>query len=225
MLKHIKEIVIPIFNYAFPNFEALFAFDNLSYHSSFAPHALLASRMNLNPGGKPPKMCDGWNYQKHLPQSMILDKNNRISELQGQPKGQKQVLLERGLWLDFCTDGTKFLLKCPAKNNKYTCDKAGKCCSTALLQSQPDVQNQRGWLQEEIKAAGYNVIFYPKFHCGVNFIERFWCAAKYYTRENCSYTIGGLRKNILEAFKSISSATINYYYKHCCKIINTYNTG
>jgi hypothetical protein len=35
----------------------------------------------------------------------------------------------------------------------------------------------------------------------------------------------GLRKDIPEAFKSISSATINRYYKHCCKIINAYNSG
>jgi hypothetical protein len=62
MLKHTKEIVIPIFNYAYPDFKALFAFDNLSNHSSFAPDALLASRMNLNPGGKQPKMRDGWKF-------------------------------------------------------------------------------------------------------------------------------------------------------------------
>jgi hypothetical protein len=225
MLKHTKEIVIPIFNYAFPNCEALFAFDNSSNHSSFAPDALLASRMNLFPGGNQPKMRDGWNYQKNLPQSMTFDENDRISTLQGQPKGQKQILMERGLWPEICTNGTKFLLKCPAKNNKSTCDNSGKCCSTALLQSQPDFQNQKGWLQEEIEAAGHNVIFYPKFHYELYFIERFWCAAKYYARENCSYTIEGLRKNILEAFKSISSATINRYYKHCCKIINAYNSG
>jgi hypothetical protein len=34
-----------------------------------------------------------------------------------------------------------------------------------FLQSQPDFRNQKGWLQEEIEAAGHNVIFYPKFHC------------------------------------------------------------
>ncbi len=63
MLKHTKKIVIPIFNFAFFDFEALVAFDNLSKHSSFAPDAMLASRMNLNPGGKQLKMLDGWNYQ------------------------------------------------------------------------------------------------------------------------------------------------------------------
>jgi hypothetical protein len=74
-------------------------------------------------------------------------------------------------------------------------------------------------------------IYFTKKNCFmgnqwlINRIERFWCAVIYYTREYCSYTIDGLRKNIPEAFKSISSATINRYYKHCCKIINAYNSG
>jgi hypothetical protein len=71
--------------------------------------------MNLFPGGKQPKMRDGWNFQKNLPQSMIFDENYRISELQGQPKGQKQILIERGLWPNICTNGTKFLFKMPCK--------------------------------------------------------------------------------------------------------------
>ncbi len=75
---------------------------------------------------------------------MIFHKNYRNSELRGQPKGQKQILIEHGLWQDFCTDGTKkFLLKCLAKNNKSTCDNSGKCCSTALLQSQPDFSKSK----------------------------------------------------------------------------------
>ncbi len=94
---------------------------------------------------------------------MVFDENYRISELQRQPKGQKQILMERGLWQDFCTNGTKFLLNCRAKNNKSTCDNSGKCCSTALLQSQPDFHNQKGWLQVKNEAAGHNVIFIPNF--------------------------------------------------------------
>ncbi len=66
---------------------------------------------------------------------MTFDKINQSPKLQGKPKGQKQILLDSVLWQDFCTDGTKILLKCPAKNNKSTSNKTGKCCSTALLQS------------------------------------------------------------------------------------------
>jgi hypothetical protein len=29
----------------------------------------------------------------------------------------------------------------------------------------------KGWLQEEVEVAGHHVLFYPKFHCELNFIE------------------------------------------------------
>jgi hypothetical protein len=131
---------------------------------------------------------------------------------------------ERGLWRDRRADGSKFYLTCP---KTHGCDPAlnGECCATTLLQSQRDFKEQKGWLQEEVEAAGHSVIFYPKFHCELNFIERFWCAAKHYARENCVYTIDGLRGTIPTAFKSIPTATINRFYKHCSRIIDAYSSG
>ena len=48
--------VIRIFNNAFPNDIAVFAFDNSSGHAYKAPDALVANHMNLEPGGKQPCM-------------------------------------------------------------------------------------------------------------------------------------------------------------------------
>ena len=52
MVEHVVHIALPIFRYAFPNCQALFAFDNASNHCSFSEDALVAKRMNLNPGGR-----------------------------------------------------------------------------------------------------------------------------------------------------------------------------
>ncbi|RPB00938.1 hypothetical protein L873DRAFT_1626525, partial [Choiromyces venosus 120613-1] len=55
---------------------------------------------------------------------------------------------------------------------------------------------------------GQKVIFYPKFHCEINFIEHFWCSAKYYTRENYQYSLEGLRETIPCGLDLVSTATI-----------------
>ena len=38
-------------------------------------------------------------------------------------------------------------------------------------------------LEHVIVQAGHEVIFYPKFHCELNYIEYYWAAVKRYTGE------------------------------------------
>ena len=158
---------------------------------------------------------------------MAFRQDHPTPELRGQPKGIRQVLYERGLWQDRRNDGSKFLLSCPKKKDRSGCELAlnGECGATALLQSQPDFKEQKGWLQELVEQAGHSVVFYSKFHCELNFIGEFWCSAKYYTRENCGYSLDDLRETIPKAFESIPIATINRFYEHCTRIIDAYDDG
>ena len=80
-------------------------------------------------------------------------------------------------------------------------------------------------MQEEIEAANHLIIFYPKFHCELNIIERFWCAAKWYARENYKYPLEGLRKIITAALDSVSAVSINRYYNHYARVIDAYTGG
>ena len=43
-------------------------------------------------------------------------------------------------------------------------------------------------IQEIIESKGHKVIFYPKFHCELNYIEMYQGAAKRYSQNNCDYT-------------------------------------
>ena len=64
-----------------------YLFDHNSYHGTFAEDALDASKMNLKPGGKQPRMHDTiWNGKV---QKMVF--------ADGTPKGLKQILIERGI--------------------------------------------------------------------------------------------------------------------------------
>jgi hypothetical protein len=53
-----------------------------------------------------------------------------------------------------------------------------ECCAARILSAQPDFLSQKCHQQEVIEAAGHMCIFYPKFHCELNYIESYWAEAK-----------------------------------------------
>ncbi|KAF8543086.1 hypothetical protein BDD12DRAFT_933621 [Trichophaea hybrida] len=71
MVWHTLRIALPIFRYAFPGCQALFAFGNASNHCTYADNALVVSHMNLNPGGKQSLLREGFDHSRGLPQAMI----------------------------------------------------------------------------------------------------------------------------------------------------------
>ena len=93
----------------YPGHTGVFAFDNSSGHACKADDALVASRVNLLPGGKQPRMRNTV-FPTHptIVQHMVFQLNDmeischrRIHDYSiGQPKGMKRTLQERGLWID-----------------------------------------------------------------------------------------------------------------------------
>ena len=55
-------------------------------------------------------------------------------------------------------------------------------------------------LQEVIESMGHKVIFYSKFHPELNFIEKYWGAAKRYTQQHCDHTWNGLKETLPSVF-------------------------
>ena len=70
------------------------------------------------------------------------------------------------------------------------------------MENQPDFQNEKSRLEIEIVQRGHECLFYPKFHCELNYIEYFWAAVKRYKRENCNYSFSEL---IIYLFMNVSS--------------------
>ena len=95
-------------------------------------------------------------------QSMNFSDNYFDETLRGKPKGMRQVLEERQLMkpglIGYC------------HNNKL---KDNQCCIRHILENQPDFLTQKGMIQEIIEERGHKVIFYPKFHPELNFIEMY----------------------------------------------------
>ena len=72
------------------------------------------------------------------------------------------------------------------------CEMGKNCCALKPL------------LETAILEAGHEVIFYPKFHCELNFIEHYWGFLKCCMCENCTYSFPELEKTIFEAMKSVT---------------------
>ncbi len=127
------EKIIPAFERAHsPMNQALFLIDNSQGHAAYAVDALLTSRMNLKPGGKQARLRRGWFMcgNEKVPQDMVFPHNH--PDFPNEPKGMKQVLIERGLWRE------KLLMKC-----KESCEVgATNCCATRILDLQSDFKEQ-----------------------------------------------------------------------------------
>jgi hypothetical protein len=80
------------------------------------------------------------------------------------------ILTERGF-----TAEAKLRAECEG----FKC-KAGetRCCCRRFLFSQPDFVAEKSVLETVCAARGFKVLFLPKFHCELNFIEQCWGAAK-----------------------------------------------
>jgi len=159
LIEQVKTKAIPIFKTIFPNCIVLFAFDNSSNHAAYRSNALVASRMNLKPGGKQPKMRDMIFGPDNHHQSMV-NENNELKEM-------KQVLIERGLWKDGLN------ADCQLCKNKIEDMNRIDCCARRIISLQLDFLSQKSELEEVILEAGHKCIFYPKFYCELNFIERY----------------------------------------------------
>ena len=127
-------------------------------------------------------MRERFDHSRGLPQAMVYSNNHPNFAVRGKPKGAEAILRERGLWPHngWRSDGFTFKLECP--KNRGGCDPelGGTigCCVWWVLSQQQDFREQKGQLQEEVKAANHLIIC-PKFHCELNFIERFWCVTKW----------------------------------------------
>ena len=81
------------------------------------------------------------------------------------------------------------------------------CCCAKLLSVQPDFAAECSALQHLVEArvripgtamtaARHSCFFLPKFHCELNWIERYWGASKQDARSHCLYTLQGLRETV-----------------------------
>lgn len=137
------DMAVDIFESKYHDTIGLFIFDNAPSHCKKSDDSLNPDHMNVKNGGKQPQMRDTERNGKV--QSMTMD--------DGQQKGMKQVLIERGV-------DTKGM-----NADKMRGELTVFADSLTIV-------------EELVTGRGHMCLFLPPFHCELNPIERCWCQAK-----------------------------------------------
>ena len=80
-------------------------------------------------------------------------------------------------------------------------------------------------LEEELVKRGHLVLFYPKFHCELNWIEYYWGDGKRRTREACDYTWEALKKTVPRVLGETNEVRVWRWYKKRERLIKAYSDG
>ena len=91
-------------------------------------------------------------------------------------------------------------------NAKFDCPDKGQtnCCCCCVLYNQPDFVQVESLLETYCRSCGVDVIFLPKFHCELNFIEQCWGYVKrIYWHYPPSAKAANLEWNLLSALESV----------------------
>lgn len=187
---------IDIFNATYPGARAVYYIDCSSNHNAYAPDALVASKMNVLPGGKQPLMRDGYYYKDGVKVVQAMHTN-------GLAKGLRAVLEERTLF----------------KEGMHHEDMVN------VLSEQEDFKSQKPMVQEWIERRGHVCIFWPKYHPELSMIEMCWSSWKRILRSHCDYTLQGLRVNVRKALHAIGIKEMRAYERHCQRYIAAYREG
>ncbi len=107
-----------------------------------------------------------------------------------------EILVERGF-----THAHRLNAQC--KNFKCKRD-ATDCCCRRLLYTQPDFVNVTSILEKHCGRREFRVLFLPKFHCELNFIEQCWGFSKrLYRQFPSSSKEVDLERNLVTALDSV----------------------
>ena len=81
-------------------------------------------------------------------------------------------------------------------------------------------------MREIVESKGHRIIYYPKYHCELNYIENVWAYLKSYLRRNCTYNFKDLKALIPVALDEvIPIAVFRRFARHCYRYMDGYEKG
>jgi hypothetical protein len=147
------------------------------------------------------KMANGF-FADGTPQNFYF---GPTSDRPGVFKGMAVILRERGINITYVNDRDQvkeLKAQCPG----FHCPPDNlRCCCRRILYNQPDFTNGLSLLELAAEERGFRVLFLPKFHCELNFIEMCWGKAKrIYQLNPPSSKEEDVEKNMLAALDAVT---------------------
>ena len=137
----------------------------------------------------------------------------------GIQKGIKTILSERRLWSD------ELKLDCNlCKENNPPADNL-RCCARRILSLCEDFMVDKCWLEETVESLGSRMLFLPKFHCELNFIEMLWGYIKTQLRRLCTFSFKDLQTRLPEYLDNIPLPFVKRASRHCLRYMDGYRAG
>ena len=90
------------------------------------------------------------------------------------------------------------------------------------------MHNKSGlWLTETIRRHELcDIIFFPKFHCELNFIELIWAFMKAYLRRRCENNYAHMKELVPIVLNDhISNRLVRKSAQHCFRFMDGYRAG
>ncbi|KAJ8593735.1 hypothetical protein M405DRAFT_730919 [Rhizopogon salebrosus TDB-379] len=240
----------------YPDEDHVMVFDNATTHLKRADDALSARHMpKFSPKngdkwdgtdwgeGRQPKnwgvevnVVDENGKVVHGPNGVVLRKkvpmgDARFADGSPQslyyPEGHERVGVFKGMGVILEERGYEGALKIRAECPKFQCEKgAARCCCRRMLYNEPDFIGVKSLLEIACEARGFRAIFFPKFHCELNFIEQCWGYSKRTYREfPATSKEADLERNVLQALDSVPLLTIRRFSTRSLRFMDAYRKG
>ncbi|KAG2124851.1 uncharacterized protein EDB93DRAFT_1244133 [Suillus bovinus] len=211
-----------------PNEDHIFIFNNATTHLKHPNGSLSACKM---PKGTP-KVGTNWGVEVTVRNS----EGKIIYGVDGKPTKMK-ICMGDGTFEDGIFKGMAKILEERGYDNmvnvraecrpNFTCKPGVKhYCCRQMLYNEPDFVNVKSTLELAAESQGISVLFLPKFHCKLTFIEQCWGHAKrVYHQMLPSPSKHDLAKNLVDALESV---TVEQMWKYACcshRFMDAYKKG
>jgi len=163
-------------------------------------------------------MQDG-RFENGDPHPLYFLINHPNKDLRGVFKGMAVILEERGFG-----DMSKVRAECKG----FKCKPGeARCCCRRILFDQLDFADAESLLEKHCRSRGIHaVVFLPKFHCELNFIEQCWGRAKsVYRTYPPSSREEDLEANTLQSLDGIPLQMMRKFATRSHRFMDAYNRG